>query len=168
MRPTGTYLERGIFRLPTLFLPRQEGTAISLPNLSATLNHQLVTLFADLVNGADVRMIEGGRRTRLSVETLQSPRVSRQIVGKKLQRNEAAKLSVLSFINNAHAAAPELLEDAVVRDGLADERVRTWHLQHILGCARKQVNKDRLLTCQRQDSVGIPVASRGDRPSHPI
>jgi hypothetical protein len=31
-----------------------------------------------------------------------------------------------------------------VRDSLADERVSAWHLQHILGSGRRQVNEDRL------------------------
>ncbi len=42
------------------------------------------------------------------------------IVGKEFQRDEAAELGVLSLIDNTHAAATELLDDAVVRDGLAE------------------------------------------------
>jgi hypothetical protein len=30
-----------------------------------------------------------------------------------------------------------------MRDGLADERVRAGHVQHILGCGRNQVNEER-------------------------
>jgi len=33
------------------------------------------------------------------------------------------KLRVLSLIHNAHTAATDLLDDVVMRDGLADERV---------------------------------------------
>ncbi len=33
------------------------------------------------------------------------------------------ELGVLSLVHNTHAAAAELFHDAVVRDGLADERV---------------------------------------------
>jgi hypothetical protein len=47
-------------------------------------------------------------------------RVSRQFVGEKFEGDEAAKFGVLSFIDHTHAAATELLDDAVVRDGLVD------------------------------------------------
>jgi len=55
------------------------------------------------------------------------------IIGKKLQGHKAIELYVLGFVNNTHAASPELLENAVVGDGLADERVGTWHVEHMLG-----------------------------------
>jgi hypothetical protein len=45
----------------------------------------------------------------------------RQLVGQEFQRNKTAKLRVLGFVNHAHTATAELLDDAVVRDGLADE-----------------------------------------------
>ena len=41
--------------------------------------------------------------------------------GKKLQRDEALQPRVLGLIDHAHSAAAELLEDAVVRDRLADQ-----------------------------------------------
>ena len=45
-----------------------------------------------------------------------------QIVGQKLQGHEAAQFSVLGLIDHAHAATTKLLDDAVVRDGLADHQ----------------------------------------------
>jgi hypothetical protein len=42
-----------------------------------------------------------------------------------------------------------------VRDGLADERVGGWHVEHILGRTRNQVNEARLLWCQLWFS-GVP------------
>jgi hypothetical protein len=35
-----------------------------------------------------------------------------------------------------------------MRDGLADERVRAGHVQHILGCGPDQVNEERPLAGQ--------------------
>src|ERR1700730_17274629 len=75
---------------------------------------------ADFVNGADIRMVEGRGGTRLAAETFQDLRVLLQIVGQKLQRNETAQLQVLGFIHHTHPATAELLDDAIVRDGLAD------------------------------------------------
>jgi len=65
-------------------------------------------------------MIECGRGTSFSAEPFKCLRILRQLVGQEFQRNKTAKLRVLGFVNDAHAAA-ELLDDAVVRNGLADE-----------------------------------------------
>jgi hypothetical protein len=51
-------------------------------------------------------------------KSLQGQRISRELVRKKLRRNMPAQLQVFSFVHYAHAAAPEFLDDAVVRDGL--------------------------------------------------
>jgi hypothetical protein len=40
--------------------------------------------------------------------------------GQELQGHEPAKAGVLGLVHNPHAAATELFNDAVVRDGLAD------------------------------------------------
>ena len=44
-----------------------------------------------------------------------------QKIGKELQGHEAAKLSVLGLVDDTHAATAQLLDDAVVRNGLADQ-----------------------------------------------
>jgi hypothetical protein len=49
--------------------------------------------------------------------------------------------SILGLVDHTHSAATEFLHDAVVRNGLADERVGGWHVEHILGCERNQVNE---------------------------
>jgi hypothetical protein len=46
--------------------------------------------------------------------------VRRQIVRQEFQGYKSAELGVLGLVHNAHAAATQLLDDAVVRDGLAD------------------------------------------------
>jgi hypothetical protein len=40
---------------------------------------------------------------------------------KKFQGDEAPEFGVLGFVDPTHAAAAKLLDDAVVRDGLADQ-----------------------------------------------
>ena len=52
-----------------------------------------------------------------SVPVLADPR---QFIGEELERDKAAKLGVLSFIDHTHSAAAELFDDAVVRDDLVD------------------------------------------------
>ena len=65
-------------------------------------------------------MVQRRSSTRFAPETLQRLRVLRDIVGEKLEGDKAAKVSVLGLVDDTHAAAAEFLDDAVVRDGLAD------------------------------------------------
>ena len=77
--------------------------------------------FADVVNGADVGMIQRGGGARFAAEAFERLRVFGQFIGEEFQRDEAAEVGVLSLVNHAHAATAEFFDDAVVRDGLANE-----------------------------------------------
>src|SRR5208283_788602 len=77
-------------------------------------------LLADVVDGADVGMIQGGGGLCLSTEAAERLRIARHFVGQELQSDESVQASVLGLVNYAHAATTELLDDAIVRDGLAD------------------------------------------------
>src|SRR5882762_3308921 len=79
-------------------------------------------MLADLVDGADVRMVEGRSCTCLAAEPFQCLRILPHIFGEKLQRDEAPKLGVLSLVHHAHSAAAEFLNNAVVRDDLFDHQ----------------------------------------------
>ena len=48
-------------------------------------------MFADFVNGADVGMIQGGRGAGFAAKTFEGLRVMRDIVGQKLEGDEAAE-----------------------------------------------------------------------------
>ena len=80
-------------------------------------------LLADVMNGADVGMIQRGRGASLPLESAQRLPVASQIVRQELERDEATEPGVLRFVDHAHAAAAELLDDAVVGEGLADQGV---------------------------------------------
>ena len=77
-------------------------------------DERLLAMFADFVDGANVGMIESRRRTRLPSKPFQRLRISRQFIGQEFESDESAKLGVFSFIDHAHAATAELLDDAVV------------------------------------------------------
>ena len=74
---------------------------------------------ADLVDDRDVRMLEHGCRTSLLQQAVAAHRVVHEIVGKDLQRDFAAELHVDGAIDDAHAAAANLVDDLVVRKGPA-------------------------------------------------
>ena len=80
-------------------------------------------VLADVVDGADVGMIQGRGGLRLTLEALAGGRVVEVGLGKELQRDVAVKASVLGLVDDAHAPAAQLLDDAVVGDGLADHRL---------------------------------------------
>ena len=73
-----------------------------------------------LINCADIGMVQGGGGLGFALEAAQSLRIAGNF-GQKLQRNETVQPSVLGLVHNTHPAAAELLDDAVVRDGLTDQ-----------------------------------------------
>ena len=77
-------------------------------------------VLADVVDGADVRMIQGRGRLRLTLEALAGCRVFEVGLGKELQGHMAVKACVLGLVDDAHAPAAQFLDDAVVGDDLPD------------------------------------------------
>ena len=65
-------------------------------------------------------MVQSRRRTRFAAEAFERLRVVRHVIGQELQGNKAAEFGVFGLIDHTHAAPAEFLDDAVVRDGLAD------------------------------------------------
>ena len=70
----------------------------------------------------------GRKRHAPRGESVQGLRVLGHFVGQEFQGDEAPKLGVLGLVDDAHPAAAQFLDDAVVRDGLAD------HWTRILRC----------------------------------
>ncbi len=87
---------------------------------------------------------------RFALEASQSLRIPGEIIGKEFQRDESVEASVLRLVDDAHSATAKFLEDAVVRDGLPDERGGIRHLPDMLGCGQRQVNEESL---EAQESV---------------
>jgi hypothetical protein len=86
----------------------------------------LLFVLSNLVDDTDVGVVQGGSGARFPAEAFDRFRVMCYVLGQKLQRDKATKLRVLRLIDHAHAPAPELLDDAVVRDGLADHGIEPW------------------------------------------
>ena len=79
---------------------------------------RLAIFLADVIDRADIRMIQGRCRLRLPLKTAQSLRVLGYVIGKKLERHKAMQPRVLGLVHHAHAAAAHLLQNAVMRNDL--------------------------------------------------
>ena len=77
-------------------------------------------LLVNLMNGADVGIVQRGCGAGFALKSLESLGVLGQFVGKEFQSDIAAEAQILGLIDNTHPAATELLNDPVMRDGLAD------------------------------------------------
>jgi len=115
---------------------RERGIEVHRPALDRVLEGHAVqklhydvglsVLLANVVNGADVGMIQRRGGLRFAPETAQGLRVFGYFVRQKLERNKAIQSRVLGLVHNAHAAATELLDNAVVGDGLPNHERRTY------------------------------------------
>ena len=87
------------------------------------LHHEegFAALLADVVDRADVWMVQCRRGFRLATKPLQRLPILRQIFREKFQRDEASEPGVLGLVDDTHAAAAEFLDDPVVRDGLIQQ-----------------------------------------------
>ena len=81
--------------------------------------------FANVVDGANVGVVQPRGSLGFPSKTLQSGGVFGRISGEEFQSNRTLKAGILSFIDHTHTAA-ELLYDAVVRDGSADHSGDAW------------------------------------------
>src|SRR5208282_5796336 len=84
-----------------------------------------IVLLANVVNRADVGVIQGRSGLGFALKASKSLGIAGEIFGKKLKGDEAVEASVFGFVDDAHAAATELLDDAIVRDSQADHCLET-------------------------------------------
>ena len=77
----------------------------------------------DLVYGADIGMVQSGRGPRLATEAFEDLRVFGDFIRKKLQRRKATEHGVLGLVDHPHPAAAQLLDNAVMRDGLPNHAI---------------------------------------------
>src|SRR5207245_5799032 len=80
----------------------------------------LLVMLTDLVHHADIRMIERRGSTRFAQEALERALIFCQILGQELQGHRSPQNKVFGTVNDSHAAASELFENAVV--GRSEER----------------------------------------------
>ena len=85
------------------------------------------TLLADLVDGADARMIEGRGGASLALKALEGGRIFFRFGRQEFESDVAAEVEVFGLVHNTHAAAAQLRQHAVMRDSLAgDLHEHSW------------------------------------------
>ncbi len=97
----------------------------------------IAMLIVNFVDGTNVRMIERRGSSRLAPETLQSLRILGHSVGQEFERHETPELRIFSLVDDAHAPAAELLDNAVMRDGLP------YHLSRSMVSAARRASQSK-------------------------
>ena len=85
---------------------------------------RLAILLANVVDGADVGMVQRGSGLGLALKAAERRGILGHFIGQKLERDKAMQPRVFRFVNHTHPAAAQLLDNAVVRNGLSDHGFR--------------------------------------------
>jgi hypothetical protein len=80
------------------------------------------------------------------LESHQGLRVFRQMRREKFKGNETSETNVLRFIDDTHSTT-EFLDDAVMRDRLADERVGNHHSVGIIWLRHEVSQRSETICC---------------------
>ena len=122
---------RRIQRVGDLNRKRQQQIDFQWTSGDAVLQHhpiqkldadeRLAGLLAYVINRADVGMVQCRCSLSFASKARQHQRVAGNVFGQKFERDKTLQPDVFCLVDHAHAAAPEFLDDAVVRDGLADQ-----------------------------------------------
>jgi hypothetical protein len=81
---------------------------------------RFAVLVVNFVDRADIQMIQCRGGLGFALKAAEGLRVFRYLVGQELEGNKPAELNIFGLVHHTHPATAELLDDAVVRDGLAD------------------------------------------------
>jgi hypothetical protein len=83
-------------------------------------DERLAFVLPDLVDGADIGMVQSGSSTGFPAESFEGLRILGYVLRQKLQSDKATQFGVFSLIDHTHPTTAQLLDDAVVRNRLAD------------------------------------------------
>jgi hypothetical protein len=124
----------------------------------------LSVCFVDLVDRADVRVIQRGSSEGFPLKPFASSRIILQLLRKELQRDMTVQLEIFRFIHDAHPAAAQLLDDTVMGHDLADEGIGSHHWPNILCFVSSQ---RRAISCPSGGSQEKNECDSGRMTAHP-
>jgi hypothetical protein len=118
----------------------------------------------DIVNGADVGMVQRRRGARFALEALERLRILRHLFRKELERDHAAEPRVLGFVDRTHPSGPNLFDNAIMGKALANlehsEPPMTAGMAAIIG-RRMHLEKTKSQSVSTRDCPPqYPLASR--------
>src|SRR5438034_11272606 len=102
------------------------------PSTSSITSAPYAFRFFQAVKDSDIGMVQRRQELRLALESDHALGVPSVDLREHLQRDVAVQTGVSGTVDLAHPARPELLDDAIVGDGLADHepspmrRSRSW------------------------------------------
>src|SRR5262249_1741089 len=73
-------------------------------------------VFADIVYGADARMVQRRGSARLAAEAFQDRTVPADLFGNEFQGHQASQSRVLGLVDHSHPTRTESFQDAIVRN----------------------------------------------------
>src|ERR1039458_928883 len=123
---------RGIQRVGDVDTQRQNQLGFHGTSGDAMFQHHAVeklhgdehfaVLIVNFVDGTNVRVDQCGGGLGFAVEAAERLRVFAYVVRQEFERDKATDFDILSLVDDTHAATAELLDDAIVRDGLTDHQ----------------------------------------------
>src|SRR5580704_15108283 len=126
------YFHSNLQKLLRMHSPARNPVLQRLPLEIFHHEENMPRVLADIMNGANIRMIQSRSSPSLAPEPVQGKRVPRHFIRKELQRHGPAQPHILSLINHTHPAAAQLLKDAVMRDSPANHGRGISHRRSIL------------------------------------
>ncbi len=116
-------------------------------------DERLPVLLSDVVNGADVRVVQCGSGLRLSLEAVEGLRIARDLIGQEFQSDEPTQPSVLGLVDDTHSPTAQPFNDTVVGHGSANHVVEQWYAW----CKYKSMKTRELAVPRRIGGVRSPL-----------
>jgi hypothetical protein len=79
-------------------------------------------VFTDIVNSADMRMIDARCSARFSPESFKGNGIRCKVIGQELESYFASQPDIFRAVDHAHASTAEMRDDSVMGDGTAEHR----------------------------------------------
>src|SRR5262245_37720734 len=116
------HLNRQLQQLVALELFRRDQLLERLALHQLHRNERLSLKFVDIVDGADVGMIERRSRPSLTPKPFQNLLILRQVRWQEFEGDSSPELDVFGLVDHAHATRSKLLKDTVMRNSRTDHR----------------------------------------------
>src|ERR1035438_2719027 len=127
---------------------------------------------SNVVNGADIRMVESGCGARFAAESFDRLWVLGNVDRQKFQGDIAAEAGVLGFIDYAHPTAAKFFRDVIVGDGAANNggsiRHRPRSLPQRLVASKRDGSERRHVAVVRSSTARIALQSFNMAPTEHV